>query len=157
MNPIRIRIATAADALRITTLINTAFRVVEQFFVDEDRITEQGVLQHLASGEFLLVEDGEDLLGCVYLEHRGERSYLGLLSVSPTRQQGGVGSLMVSAAEDHCRSRGARFMDISVVNLRTELLPFYKKREYVETGTSPFPPEVKLKCPCHFINMSKVL
>jgi hypothetical protein len=60
-------------------------------------------------------------------------------------------------AESYCRERGARFMDILIVSLREELPPFYRKRGYVENGTSPFPADVETKVPCHFINMSKQL
>ena len=63
----------------------------------------------------------------------------------------------MSAAEQHCRELGSRFMDIYIVNLRTELMPFYQRRGYVETGTLPFPPEVKTTQPCHFITMTKAL
>ena len=46
---------------------------------------------------------------------------------------------------------------VVIVSLREELPPFYQKRGYVESGTSPFPLDVPTKIPCHFINMSKPL
>jgi GNAT superfamily N-acetyltransferase len=152
-----IGIATPADAARITTLINSAFRIAEGFFVDGLRISEAEVEQHLTKGAFLLAEDDGKLAGCVYVELRGERSYLGLLSVDPASQQSGLGSFLMNAAEQYCRERGSRFMDIYIVNLRTELPPFYERRGYVETGTTPFPEDVPTRMPCHFINMSKAL
>ncbi len=152
-----IRIATAADVARITAVINAAFRKSEGFFVDGPRISETEVAQHLAKGTFLLAETGDRLNGCVYVELRGERSYLGLLSVDPAYQQGGLGSFLMVAAEDYCRERGSRFMDIYIVHLRQELPPFYQRRGYVETGTTPFPEGYVTKIPCHFINMSKAL
>lgn len=152
-----IRVASAADAASITAVINSAFRIAEDFFVDGNRITQTEVEQLLTKGGFLIAEAGEQLNGCVYVELRGERSYLGLLSVDPTAQQGGLGSLLMLEAEKYCRERGSRFMDILIVNLREELPPFYEKRGYLESGTSPFPPEVETKIPCHFINMSKPL
>ena len=154
-NEISLRKASPSDVEAITSLINSAFRIAEEFFVDEERITTQGVVEHMETGEFLLAERNGKLDGCVYLEHRGERTYLGLLSVDPTIQKGGLGSRIVSEAEGYCKNRGARFMDISVVNLREELLPFYGKRGYVEIGISPFQEEVELKRPCHFIRMAK--
>lgn len=152
-----IRIATASDAPRITALINAAFRIAEGFFIDGRRISQPEVEQHLAKGEFLLAESGDKLNGCVYVELRGERSYLGLLSVDPDCQQSGLGSFLMAAAENHCRERGSRFMDIYIVSLRQELPPFYERRGYVEAGTTPFPEDVPTKIPCHFINMSKAL
>jgi predicted N-acetyltransferase YhbS len=151
------RLATEADAENIVALINDAFRVAESFFIDGDRITLKEVLEHLHNGEFLLAEDNNRIIACVYLEPRGERTYLGLLSVDPTLQKGGIGSLLMNAAEDRWRERNAKFMDILTVSLREELPAFYGKRGYVRTGTSPFPSEVETKLPVHFVHMSKRL
>lgn len=153
----KIRIATLADDEKITAIINAAFRIAEGFFVDGNRITREEVRQHLDKGVFLVAETESGIEGCVYLEPRGERAYLGLLSVDPALQQSGLGSRLMSAGEEYCRERGARFMDIYIVNLRTELPAFYRKRGYVENGATPFPADVPTKLPCHFINMSKPL
>jgi ribosomal protein S18 acetylase RimI-like enzyme len=154
---ISIRIAASADAPRITDVINAAFRIAEGFFVDGPRISQAEVEQLLVKGAFLLAEADDKLNGCVYVELRGERSYLGLLSVDPSSQQGGLGSLLMLEAEKYCRERGSRAMDIYIVNLREELPAFYARRGYLENGTTPFPEDVVTKVPCHFINMSKPL
>ena len=151
------RIATPADAANITAIINAAFRIAEEFFIDSNRITQAEVEKLLEKGAFLLAETGDQLNGCVYVEPRGERSYLGLLSVDPDSQQGGLGSLLMNEAESYCREGGSRFMDILIVSLREELPPLYRKRGYVENGTTPFPADVETKIPCHFINMTKSL
>lgn len=153
----KIRIANSADEENITKVINAAFKIAEGFFIDGNRITLEEVQRHRASGAFLVAESEETIDGCVYVEPRGERAYLGLLSVDPARQQGGLGSRLMEAGEEYCRERGARFMDIYIVNLRTELPAFYERRGYVENGTTPFPADVPTKQPCHFINMSKPL
>jgi predicted N-acetyltransferase YhbS len=152
-----IRIAAPADAPRITSVINAAFRIAEGFFVDGPRIGQAEVEQLLVKGAFLLAENDDHVIGCVYVELRGERSYLGLLSVDPSSQQGGLGSLLMLEAEKYCRERGSRAMDIYIVNVREELPAFYRRRGYVENGTTPFPADVVTKVPCHFINMSKPL
>ena len=152
-----IRRASPKDAVAIKDIINSAFAVVENFFVGGDRITLDEVENNLRNGAFLLAESNNGIDGCVYVERRGDRAYLGLLSVDPSQQQRGTGSRLMEAAESHCRSMGCKFMDIKIVNLRTELPGFYRKRGYVETGTSRFPPEVETKVPCHFIDMTKQL
>src|SRR5689334_20963027 len=152
-----IRRAVLADAEQITAVINAAFRIVEGFFIDGNRIKLEEVQQSFESGAFLVATDEDALSGCVYVEPRGERAYLGLLSVDPARQQKGLGSRLMTAAEEYGREQGARFMDIYIVNLRTDLPPFYQQRGYYENGTTPFPPDVPTKQPCHFINMSKPL
>ena len=152
-----IRLAVPADAARITAVINAAFRIAEGFFIDGNRIAQSEVEQKLSDGAFIVSEDDDTLSGCVYVEMRGERSYLGLLSVDPSSQQGGLGSLLMREAEKYCRERGSETMDILIVSLREDLPAFYEKRGYVQNGTSPFPPDVPTKIPCHFINMSKPL
>lgn len=154
---IPIRIATPADAPQITAVINSAFRIAEGFFIDGNRITQIEVEQLLAKGAFLLAEVDEKLNGCVYVELRGERSYLGLLSVDPARQQAGLGTLLMNEAEHYCRERGSHFMDILIVSLREDLPAFYQKRGYVDNGTTPFPADIPTRIPCHFINMAKSL
>ena len=153
----KIRIADSSDDEKITAVINAAFKIAEGFFVDGNRITLEEVRQHRSSGAFLVAENDAAVTGCVYVEPRGERAYLGLLSVNPAVQQGGLGSRLMEAGEDYCRQRGARFMDIYIVNLRTELPAFYEHRGYVENGTTPFPADVPTKQACHFINMTKPL
>ena len=153
----KIRPANLSDDEKITAIINAAFKIAEGFFIDGNRISREEVRQHLESGVFLVAETEGEIAGCVYLEPRGERAYLGLLSVDPAIQQSGLGSRLMTAGEDYCREQGARFMDIYIVNLRTELPAFYRKRGYVENGVTPFPADVPTKQPCHFINMSKPL
>lgn len=150
------RIAEASDAEAITALVNLAFQA-ERFFADSDRIDRNQVRELLGKGEFLLEESGGRLAGCVYIEPRGERAYLGLLSVEPSLQGAGIGRRLMSAAEARCRKKGARFMDLNIVNLREELPAFYRSQGYAEVGTAPFPATVTTKLPCHFIRMSKPL
>ena len=152
-----VRIAEAAEAEEITRLINSAFYPAEGFFVEGDRIKATEVIDSLSAGTFLLAEEEGTLIGCVYVEPRGDRAYLGLLSVDPSCQQSGVGSLLMDAAENYCSSLACRYMDIKMVNLRKELTGFYERRGYVETGTSQFPPNIPTKEPCYFIDMSKPL
>jgi GNAT superfamily N-acetyltransferase len=152
-----VRVASEDDAAEITRVINAAFHEAEGFFVDDDRITLGGVGGLLDTGTFIVIECDQQLIACVYLEARDDRAYLGLLSVDPRFQRLGLGSVLMNASEDHCRSEGLNSIDINVVNLREELPAFYRKRGYVETGTSPFPMDVKTKIPCYFIEMSKLL
>lgn len=150
------RIAGVADAEAVTRLINRAF-LVERFFIDGDRIDLSQVRGLFQKGEFLVSDDGGALAGCVYIEARGERSYLGLLSIDPSRQRSGLGSKLVAAAEVRGRENGCRFMDLQIVNLREELPAFYRRLGYAEDGAAPFPEGVPTKLPCHFVKMSKRL
>ncbi len=151
-----VRAATRGDAAAVTSLINLAFQV-ERFFVDGDRIAQSQVEALMEKGEFLLLDGDGAAAGCVYVERRGDRAYLGLLSVDPARQGSGAGSRLVTAAEERARAWGCRFMDLNIVNLREELPPFYRRRGYAETGQAPFPADTPTKLPCHFVKMTKAL
>ena len=152
-----LRIAGMDDAKAIMDVINAAFRQAESFFIDGDRVDLEKVRSNLRMGEFLVSEEDGKITSCVYVEMQGERSYLGLLAVDPAAQNSGLGSKLMTAAEDHCRKEGSRFMDILMVNLRKELPDFYRRRGYVEAGTAPFTPGLNPKLPCHFVRMSKPL
>ena len=154
---IQIRWAEARDVADIVRLINVAFRAAESFFIERDRISAETLRTMLDKGKFLLAEDAADLAGCVSVELRGERAYFGLLAVDPARQHRGLGRRLVDEAENYARACGCRAMDLRIVNLRAELPPFYRRLGYIETGTEPFPAEIKSKLPCHFVVMSKPL
>ena len=153
----KIRVAEIRDAEAIVSVINAAFKQAESFLIDRDRIDLETVREFLRTGSFLVADDLGYLCGCVYVEPRGERCYLGLLSVDPKRQKSGLGSKLMDDAEDHCAKSGSRFMDLRIVNVRKELPSFYHHRGYVEAGTEPFPPGLNPKVPCHFVKMSKPL
>lgn len=153
----QLRVAETQDAEAIVAVINVAFRKAEGFFIDGDRIDLQTVQKMLQTGSFLVADEGGPLCGCVYVEPRGDRTYLGLLSVDPQRQRSGLGSKLMDAAEAYCAKAGSRFMDLRMVNVRKELPGFYHRRGYVEIGTEPFPPGLTPKLLCHFVKMSKPL
>jgi predicted N-acetyltransferase YhbS len=152
-----VRVANSGDAEAVSRVINAAFRKAESFLVDRDRIDLKTVQDLFRTGMFLVAVENEVIVGCVHVEMRGERSYLGLLSVNPDGQKSGVGSKLMTAAEDYCAKAGSRFMDLRIVSVRKELPEFYHRRGYVETGTAPFTPGLEPKVPCHFVNMAKPL
>ena len=147
----QIRRAGTDDAEFLVRVINLAFQV-EKFFIAGDSIDLPQVRDFLSKGEFLVAERG-----CVYIEPRGDRCYLGLLSVDPSSQGTGLGRQLLRAAEERARELGCAFMDLRVVNLREELPPFYAHMGYAPSGTSEFPADVQTLQPCHFIHMSRPL
>ena len=155
-NTLRFRVASLADVEALARLINAAFRV-EQPFIEGDRINPDGVRAYMEKGKFLLAEDATGLAGCVYVELRGDRGYLGLLGVDPSHQGTGLGRKLTDAAENFFRRAGCVAVDLRVVSARTPLPSFYRHLGYLETGTAPFAPDVPAKIPCHYILMSKPL
>ena len=110
-----------------------------------------------AKGHFLAAEDSTGMVGCVYIEQRGTRAYMGLLSIEPRLQRAGLGLRLTAAAEDFAGSLGCDAMDLRIVNVREELPAFYDRAGYIATGREPFPPDASPAVPCHFIVMSKTL
>jgi len=154
--PLSFRMAVLADTEALAVLINSAFRV-EQPFIDGDRTNPDGVRTYMEKGKFLLAEDATGLAGCVYVELRGDRGYLGLLGVGPPRQGTGLGRRLMAAAEDFFREAGCVAVDLRVVSARAPLPSFYRHLGYIETGTASLAPEVPAKVSCHYILMSKTL
>src|SRR2546422_6674129 len=134
-NRLRLRTAVLADVEALARLINAAFRV-EQPFIEGERINPDGVRAYLEKGKFLLAEDAAGLTGCVYVELRGDRGYLGLLGVEPRRQGRGLGRKLMAAAEDYFRTANCVAIDLRIVSARTLLPVFYRHVGYVETGRS---------------------
>ena len=140
----------------LTRLINAAF-VVERVVFDGDRADAAEIRAYMQKGTFLVAEEVGEFVGCVYVEVREGHAYLGLLAVDPPRQGFGLGRQLVAAAEDFARQASAAVMDLRVISARAELLPFYRRAGYEETGTAPFAPGLEAKIPSHYIHMSKSL
>jgi GNAT superfamily N-acetyltransferase len=155
---LRIRRASAPDCAGMARLINSAFAVEK--FIEGGRTDEAELLDRMNKGEFLLGHDGAgELVASVYVEVRGTRGYFGMLAVDPREQGNGLGRKMVAAAEEYCREKGCEAMDLTVLNLRPELSPLYRKLGYAESGVEEFRPSRQLKpgVECHCIVMSKEL
>jgi GNAT superfamily N-acetyltransferase len=157
------RPAADAEVPALARVINRAY-TVEAFFVVPPRTTEDELRARLAEhgGAFLVVDDDArdgELAGAVYVEPRGARGYFGMLSVDPERQGRGLGRALVAAAEAWCRGAGCRFVDISVVNVRTELPAFYAALGYAPFDLAPFPDPQKLVsgARAHVVLMTKPL
>lgn len=152
-----IRIATRADIPQIVSLVNTAFRLAEGFFVEGDRTNPVQIEAMFETGTFLLGDVSGELAACLYFELREARAYFGLLSVAPHHQRQGVGRALINEVERRAKDAGCGVMDILIVNIRPELPQIYGRMGYAETGTAPFPAQVRTKMPCHFVRMSKDL
>ena len=108
----------------------------------------------------LKYEEENKILACVYLKEEDSKLYLGMLTVSPQLQNRGIGKILLKASEDEARKRNYNAIFMSVISQRTELINWYKKHGYYDTGkTKPFPendprfgiPKTKLE----FIMMEK--
>jgi ribosomal protein S18 acetylase RimI-like enzyme len=132
-----IRPATAADIPSLVELVNSAFAIEE--FLEGTRTDAERMAAHLEKGCILLLEGADGApLASVYTERRGEHCYLGMLAVAPAQQGSGLARRLIEAAEERFRQQGLRTIEISVLSLRPELLPIYRRFGFVESGVEPF-------------------
>lgn len=153
------RIARPSDIPEIVRVTNCAY-VVEHFCLQGDRTDAEDVRARMATGQFLVVEDPADrsiLRGVVLLSIQDGRGYLGTLSVDPPFQGKGLARVLVAAVEAECRSAGCDFLDLTVINLRRELFPFYGRLGFSPTAVLPFPRPAKVLQPLHLVQMTKAL
>ena len=153
---VHLRLAEAADTEGLVRLINQAF-AVEKIVIEGERIDSEKVRALFETGNFLLLYEAQQLVGCVYVEVKGKRGYLGLLGVRPDRQKSGFGRRLTTTAEDYFRKAGCEVVDLRIVSVRAELPPFYERLGYAATAIAPVPVTIPLKIPSHFIVMSKSL
>jgi GNAT superfamily N-acetyltransferase len=152
-----IRVATIADQPSIVSLTNQAFAI--ETFLDGERTSALEIEAMFGTGEFLAAIANDVLVASVYTEVRGDHGYFGMLSVRESYQGTGLGRTMIQAAEAHCRTKGCKRMELTVLSLRTELPPLYRKFGYRETGRKPFHTtrQIEGNQPCELILMSKQL
>lgn len=143
--------ATQADYPVIIALTNRAYRQASgqtswkvESLVGGQRIDEALLLDDLAqTGATLLLarDEAGHHVGHVRLDTSDTGVwYLAMLTVDPDRQDGGLGRIVLAAAEDYARTHGAHRIRMSVIHQRSELIAWYQRRGYVLTGeTAAFP------------------
>jgi N-acetylglutamate synthase-like GNAT family acetyltransferase len=151
------RLATTTDIERLVEFINKTF-ARDNYFKRTERTDSQQITEYLQKGNFLLLEEQGELVGLVYVEvSTDSRGYIGLLTVNPDKQNRGTGKQLMQSAEDFCRDHGRSIAEIDVINLRPELVDWYRGQGYKVFGKAPYPrPEILVQ-PCHFVMMQKNL
>ncbi|WP_448096675.1 GNAT family N-acetyltransferase [Luteibacter yeojuensis] len=145
------RTATLADAPAIAALVESAYRgdasrtgwTTEADFL-HGRRTDVAEIEELLSGEngrFVLFERGGDVAASCYIERQGTVCYFGMFSVHPPLQGAGIGRRVIEEVERIARDEwGCERVEMTVIDIRAELIAWYERRGYVRTGrTKPFP------------------
>lgn len=168
MTDLLIRPATAADLPLLHPVIERAYRGEtarrgwshEADIIEGPRI-ERATLEAMITtpGERLLVaEQAGRPIGCVHLTDKGAGlAYLGLLCIDPDLQAAGLGRRLIAAAEQEAATGfGARTIEMTVIDSRSELIAYYERRGYRRTGERrPFP--IALVPPLGMIVLAKPL
>jgi len=147
--------ALQTDIPELNVLVNSAYRgetskqgwTTEADLLDGLRIDEETLDGYFADPSITILkntdEDGS-INGCVYLEQRGPKLYVGMFSVSPLLQGKGIGRDLLLAAESHAKLANIHTLTMTVISVRHELISWYERRGYNATGEmQPFHVEKK--------------
>jgi len=153
--PLVTRVARTGDARALVALVNSAYRgdssragwTTEADLLGGQRTDEDALIEFIGRGEtmgdraMLVHERDGHLIACVQLERRGQGAYLGMLTIMPTLQSGGLGKALLASAEEFVvDSWKASKIIMTVIEQRSELIAWYERRGYSRTGeTAAFP------------------
>jgi ribosomal protein S18 acetylase RimI-like enzyme len=167
-----ISIAELNHVTAIVQLLNSAYRgesskkgwtteahlIAGDIRADENNVQE---VMHLAESVFLIYKLNDALIGCVNLQQHIHKLYLGMFSVSPEAQGGGIGKQLLLAAEEYAHHLHCESIYMTVISVRHELIDWYKRYGYVDTGErKPFKEDGltgKHLQPLEFMVLEKVL
>lgn len=139
------RTAGQSDSNEISRLINIAYRpepgcegwTHEASLVNGDRTNPDQISSTLLRPDSVMLLSLLDnlIVACIHIEKSGMDCHIGMFAVNPTLQDAGVGKQILELAEryanDHFCSK--RFV-ITGVSARQELISFYLRRGYRQTG-----------------------
>jgi N-acetylglutamate synthase-like GNAT family acetyltransferase len=146
-----ISVAELQDVSELNVLVNSAYRgdssrqgwtteadLLDGIRIDEERLTE--LIQKPGSVILKYTDSNNKIVGCVHLERKGDKMYLGMLTVSPPLQAKGIGKELMKASEAYAVKQNCRSVYMSVITDRIELMEWYEKYGYKNTGIKkPFP------------------
>ncbi|PXY38865.1 GNAT family N-acetyltransferase [Flavobacterium cheongpyeongense] len=143
--------ATLQDIPALNLLINSAYRgesskkgwTTEAYILEGKRTTEEELQEILNNPKNTILKYTEDdkIIGSVLLAKKEQQLYLGMLTVLPELQNSGIGKKMLAKAENHAKNLGLSGITMTVISVREELIAWYKRHGYVDTGEREAFPE----------------
>jgi ribosomal protein S18 acetylase RimI-like enzyme len=141
-----ISLASAKDITVLVNLLNNTYRgdasrlgwTTEADLIAGNTRADEKMIQEVIEkpGTVMLLyknPDGE-IIGCVNLQQHGSKVYLGMFSVSPQLQGGGIGKQLLKASEEYTRQNNCQAIYMTVISVRRELIDWYKRHGYIDTG-----------------------
>lgn len=140
-----IAVATKADTSRITSLLNSAYRgetskqgwTTEAHLIAGNIRTNESTVHSVIeqpNSVMLKYTDEQQIVGCVNLQQHDNKTYLGMLSVSPHLQGAGIGKHLLNAAEEYAQQINCTTVYMTVISVRTELINWYQRHGYKDSG-----------------------
>jgi ribosomal protein S18 acetylase RimI-like enzyme len=167
-----ITIATLEDVTSLEQLINSAYRgetskqgwTTEANLLEGKRITIDELTETIKDKKNTILKftNNDKIIGSVLLVDKGNKLYLGMLTVSPELQNSGIGKKLLQEAEVHALALRLPKIIMTVISIREELIAWYKRHGYTDTGIrEPFPlndtDAIISKQPLEFIVMEKIV
>jgi ribosomal protein S18 acetylase RimI-like enzyme len=163
--------ATLEDVPALEKLINSAYRgetsklgwTTEANLLQDKRITADELYETINNKENTILKytDNNTIIGCVLLADKGNKLYLGMLTVSPELQNNGIGKKLLQKAEEHALSLNLPKIVMTVISIREELIAWYNRHGFMDTGVrEPFPlngTDAVISEPLEFIVLEKIL
>ena len=142
--------ATSEDVSALNILINSAYRgesskkgwTTEANLLEGLRTTEEELTETIQNPKNTILKFTENniIVGCVLLIEKEQQLYLGMLTVLPDLQNSGIGKKLLKQAEIHASTLGLPKIVMTVISVREELIAWYKRHGYTDTGGRvPFP------------------
>lgn len=161
--------ATVEDITVLEKLINSAYRgetsklgwTTEANLLQDERITADELYKTINNKENTILKftESSTIIGCVLLTDKGNKLYLGMLTVSPELQNSGIGKKLLQKAEEHALSLNLPKIVMTVISIREELIAWYNRHGFIDTGVrEPFPlngTDAVISQPLEFIVLEK--
>ncbi|WP_225741165.1 GNAT family N-acetyltransferase [Halorussus halophilus] len=144
MCELAIRRATAADAKELTSVLHSAYRENRElgFPAKAESVTESEVAEWSQEARIYVAESDRELVGGVRLEEtEPERVKLSRLGVHEDWKGEGVGSRLLSHAEEVVREEDYETIWLTTPESHPYLPELYRRRGYEET--EPYPLEYR--------------
>jgi ribosomal protein S18 acetylase RimI-like enzyme len=126
---VTIRAAVAADAAALHALLAAAYMPFRARFVPSASRLEPAEIAARAA-DWLVLEAGDDVVGCVLSEREDDFWTFSYLAVRPDRQRRGYGGALVEAAAAQARAAGRRAVRIAVRRELAENVRFFRRRGF---------------------------
>lgn len=163
--------ATLEDVSALNNLVNSAYRgessrkgwTYEADLLGGIRITEEELTETIQQTDTTILKytENQEIIACMMLVEKTDKLYLGMLTVSPELQGGGIGKQLLRQAEIVAQQSGLSKIGMTVISAREELINWYKSKGYVDTGErEPFLEGYHFgapKQPLEFIVMEKII
>jgi len=157
--------AARADVSELNILVNSAYRgeaskqgwTTEANLLDGVRIDEETLRGYFDDPNVIILKNIDDhgqITGCVYLEVKTPKLYVGMFSVSPLLQNGGIGRNLLLSAEAYAKQLNCNTLTITVISTRIELIAWYQRRGFKATGeVQPFHEGTRFGVPKQLIEL----